>query len=268
MVKFATDVTAEKLRNADFEGKIDAIGRSQAVIEFDLEGNVLTANPLFCDLMGYRLEEIRGRHHRLFVSADEASRPEYQFFWEKLGRGEFDSGEYKRITKNGREVWIRATYNPILTSEGRPFKVVKFASDVTADKLRNSEFAGRVAAINRAQAVIEFDLDGKILVANDNFLKTMGYTQSEIVGQHHSIFCTQDYVLSEDYRDFWLRLQNGELRSGRFHRVGKFGRNVWIQASYNPILDLSGKPMKVIKYAYDITTRCSSSSASTRRPRR
>ncbi|GAB6900767.1 methyl-accepting chemotaxis protein [Kineosporia succinea] len=253
VVKFATDVTAEKLRNADFEGKIDAIGRSQAVIEFDLEGNVLTANPLFCDLMGYRLEEIRGRHHRLFVSADEASRPEYQFFWEKLGRGEFDSGEYKRITKNGREVWIRATYNPILTSEGRPFKVVKFASDVTADKLRNSEFAGRVAAINRAQAVIEFDLDGKILVANDNFLKTMGYTQSEIVGQHHSIFCTQDYVLSEDYRDFWLRLQNGELRSGRFHRVGKFGRNVWIQASYNPILDLSGKPMKVIKYAYDIT---------------
>ncbi|MCD5355251.1 PAS domain-containing protein, partial [Kineosporia mesophila] len=253
IVKFAIDVTEAKLRNADFEGKITAIDRSQAVIEFDLEGNVLTANALFCDLLGYRLDEIRGRHHRQFVSAEDSGSAEYRMFWDKLERGEFDSGEYKRITKSGQEVWIRATYNPILTAEGKPFKVVKFATDVTAEKLRNSEYAGRVTAIDRAQAVIEFDLDGKILVANDNFLKTMGYTQNEIAGQHHSIFCTQEYVLSEEYRDFWLRLQRGELRSGRFQRVGKYGRDVWIQASYNPILDLAGRPMKVIKYAYDIT---------------
>nr|WP_269330095.1 PAS domain-containing methyl-accepting chemotaxis protein [Kineosporia babensis] len=253
VVKFAADITATKIRNADFEGKIDAISRSQAVIEFDLDGNVLDANDAFLDLMGYRIHELRGQHHRLFLKPEEAGSPEYRQFWEKLGRGEFDSGEYRRVTKTGAEVWIRATYNPILNAEGKPFKVVKFATDVTADKLRNAEFEGRVDALDRAQAVIEFDLEGRILTANDNFLRTMGYTKGEIVGQHHSIFCSPEYVLSEDYRDFWLRLQNGELRSGRFHRVGKYGRNVWIQASYNPILDLNGRPMKVIKYAYDIT---------------
>ncbi|WP_460021818.1 methyl-accepting chemotaxis protein [Kineosporia succinea] len=253
VVKFAVDVTGAKTRNADFEGKITAIMRSQAVIEFDLEGTVLDANDAFLDLMGYRLEEIRGRHHRLFVRSDEAASAEYQMFWDKLSRGEYDSGEYLRVGKDGREVWIRATYNPILNAEGKPFKVVKFATDVTAEKLRNAEYAGRVAALNRAQAVIEFDLEGKILTANDNFLATMGYTMREIVDQHHSIFCTPDYVTSPEYRDFWLRLQRGEFRSGRFRRVGKYGRDVWIQASYNPILDLSGKPVKVIKYAYDVT---------------
>jgi methyl-accepting chemotaxis protein len=253
VVKFASDVTEVKIRNADFEGKITAIRRSQAVIEFDLEGIVLDANDAFLDLMGYRLEEVRGRHHRLFVPPEDAKKPDYQLFWDKLARGEYDSGEYLRIAKDGHDVWIRATYNPILDAEGKPFKVVKFAGDVTADKLRNAEYAGRVAALDRAQAVIEFDLEGKILTANDNFLKTVGYTLREIVDQHHSIFCTPDYVTSEEYRDFWLRLQRGEFRSGRFHRVGKYGRDVWIQASYNPILDLAGRPMKVIKYAYDIT---------------
>ncbi|MBT0770583.1 PAS domain S-box protein [Kineosporia sp. J2-2] len=253
VVKFATDITESKVRNADFEGKIQAIDRSQAVIEFDLQGHVLAANDAFLGLMGYRLEEVVGRHHRIFVEPQEAASPAYQVFWDKLSRGEFDAGEYRRVTKSGQEVWIRATYNPILNAEGKPFKVVKFASDVTADKLRNAEYAGRVAALDRAQAVIEFDLEGKIIDANDNFLRTMGYTLREIVGQHHSIFCTPDYVTSEEYRDFWLRLQHGEFRSGSFHRVGKFGRDVWIQASYNPILDLAGRPMKVIKYASDIT---------------
>ena len=253
VVKFATDVTAEKIRNADFEGKITAIQRSQAVIEFDLEGKVLDANDAFLDLLGYRLEEVRGRHHRIFVRPEDANTAEYQLFWDRLARGEYDSGEYLRIAKDGHEVWIRATYNPILDAEGKPFKVVKFATDVTADKIRNSDFDGKITAIQRSQAVIEFDLEGKILTANDNFLKTVGYTLREIVDQHHSIFCTPDYVTSEEYRDFWLRLQRGEFRAGRFHRVGKYGRDVWIQASYNPILDMSGRPMKVIKYAVDVT---------------
>ncbi|MCD5352727.1 PAS domain-containing protein, partial [Kineosporia mesophila] len=253
VVKFAVDITAANVRNADFEGKIDAINRSQAVIEFDLEGVVLAANGAFCDLLGYRLEEIVGRHHRLFVKPEEASSAGYQRFWDQLARGEYDSGEYLRVGKDGREVWIRATYNPILNSDGKPFKVVKFATDVTAEKLRNADYAGRVAALDRAQAVIEFDLEGRILSANDNFLKTVGYTLREILDQHHSMFCSPEYVTSEEYRDFWLRLQRGEFRSGRFHRVGKYGRDVWIQASYNPILDLSGQPVKVIKYAYDIT---------------
>ncbi|MCO8277548.1 PAS domain-containing protein [Actinoplanes sp. TRM 88003] len=253
VVKFAVDVTEAKNRNADFEGKVTAIRRSQAVIEFDLEGTVLEANDMFLDLMGYRLDEIRGRHHRIFVDADEAGRPEYQAFWEKLGRGEFHSAEYRRITKDGSPVWIRATYNPILDADGKPVKVVKFANDVTAEKLRNVEYAGRLAAIDRSQAVIEFDLDGRILTANENFLNTVGYTLDEIAGRHHSMFCTDEYAASAEYRDLWAGLRGGEFRSGRFHRRGKDGRDVWIQSSYNPILDLSGRPVKIIKYAYDVT---------------
>ncbi|SNY76280.1 PAS domain-containing protein [Paractinoplanes atraurantiacus] len=254
VVKFASDVTEAKTRNADFEGKVTAIRRSQAVIEFDLEGTVLEANDAFLDLMGYRLEEIRGRHHRMFVAADEADRPEYRAFWKMLARGEFHSAEYRRIAKDGSEVWIRATYNPILDADGKPVKVVKFANDVTAEKLRNVELAGRLAAIDRSQAVIEFDLSGRILTANENFLNTVGYTLEEIVGRHHSMFCTDDYAASTEYQDFWSSLRNGEFRSGRFHRHGKNGRDVWIQSSYNPILDLSGRPTKIIKYAYDVTT--------------
>ncbi len=253
MVKFASDITLAKARNADFEGKITAIRRSQAVIEFDLEGVVLDANDAFLELMGYTLEEVRGQHHRLFVAPNETGTPEYAAFWDKLARGDFHSAEYRRIAKDGREVWIRATYNPILDADGRPVKVVKFAHDVTAEKLRNADFESRVAAIDRSQAVVEFSLDGRILTANENFLRTMGYSLTEIVGQHHRMFCTGDYATSDEYLEFWARLRSGEFRSGRFHRVGKGGRDVWIQSSYNPILDLSGHPVRVIKYAYDIT---------------
>ena len=255
VVKFASDVTEAKTRNADFEGKITAIKRSQSVIEFDLEGIVLDANESFLELMGYRLEEVVGRHHRMFVDVAEASRPEYQAFWKKLGNGEFHSAEYKRIGQGGREVWIRATYNPILDAEGTPVKVVKFANDVTAEKRRNAEYVSRVAAIDRSQAVIEFDLEGRVLAANENFLRTIGYTLPEILGQHHRMFVTAEYAVTEEYREFWRQLLRGEFVSGRFHRVGKGGRDVWIQSSYNPILDLSGRPVKVIKYAYDITAQ-------------
>ncbi|MBL7253567.1 PAS domain-containing protein [Paractinoplanes lichenicola] len=253
VVKFAVDVTEAKTRNADFEGKVTAIRRSQAVIEFDLAGTVLEANDAFLDLMGYRQEEIAGRHHRIFVDPAEAGRPEYKSFWEMLARGEFHSAEYRRIAKDGSEVWIRATYNPILDADGKPVKVVKFANDVTAEKLRNVELAGRLAAIDRSQAVIEFDLDGRIRTANDNFLRTVGYSLDEIVGRHHSMFCTPEYAESDEYLGLWAALRTGEFRSGRFHRLGRDGRDVWLQSSYNPILDLSGKPVKVIKYAYDVT---------------
>jgi methyl-accepting chemotaxis protein len=253
VVKFAVDVTDVKLRNAEFEGKVAAIDRSQAVIEFDMTGKVLAANENFLGLLGYRPEEVIGKHHRMFLAEEDSQSVAHQLFWEKLGRGEYDAGEYKRIAKDGREVWIQATYNPVLGLDGRPMKVVKFAIDVTDVKLRNAEFEGQVSAIGRAQAVIEFDLEGNILDANDNFLRTVGYSLRELKHQHHSMLCSSDYVTSPEYRDFWLKLRNGEFRSGRFHRVGKFGRDVWIQASYNPIIDLAGRPVKVIKYAYDIT---------------
>jgi len=253
VVKFASDVTQARLRALDMDGHMAAINRSQAVIEFDMSGRVLSANANFLRVMGYGLDEIVGRHHRLFVARDDVVSADYANFWERLGRGEYDCGEYKRIGKDGREVWLQATYNPVFDPQGRPVKVVKFASDVTALKLRNAEFEAKVAAIDRAQAVIEFDLDGHVLTANRNFLVAMGYTLREIEGQHHSTFCTPEYTHSVEYRDFWLRLNEGEFISGRFHRVGKFGRDVWIQAAYNPIFDLNGQVTKVVKYAYDVT---------------
>lgn len=247
------DVTRSTLEQLDSQGKIGAINRAQAVIEFDLDGRVLTANENFLQLMGYRLDEIKGLHHRTFVDAEYAASADYRLFWERLARGEFNSGEYRRIGRDGREVWIQATYNPVLDPRGRPVKVVKFASDVTDFKLRNAEFEAKVDAISRGQAVIEFDLEGNVITANRNFLAAMGYTLREIQGQHHSMFCPDAYRQSAEYRDFWLRLGEGEFVSGRFHRVGKFNRDVHIHATYNPIFDLSGRVMKVVKYAYDVT---------------
>ncbi|MFN4328738.1 MAG: PAS domain S-box protein [Limnobacter sp.] len=247
------DITASKNLQMDAQGKLGAIDRAQAVIEFDMSGKVLTANGNFLKLMGYTLEEIQGRHHRLFVDPEYAASSEYQAFWETLGRGEYFQGEFKRLAQNGKEIWIQATYNPIYDPRGQLVKVVKFASDITDTKMRNQEFEAKVAAIGLGQAVIEFDLDGRVLNANRNFLNAMGYTLREIQGQHHSIFCTLEYTQSEEYRDFWLKLNEGEFISGRFHRVGKFNRDVWIQATYNPILDLNGKVLKIVKYAYDVT---------------
>jgi methyl-accepting chemotaxis protein len=253
VVKIATDISASKLFTAECQSKMAALDRAQAVIEFDLKGHVIAANENFLALTGYRFDEIRGKHHRLFCDPAEARSDAYARFWNKLGEGEFDGGEYKRLAKNGREVWLQATYNPIFDPEGRPMKVVKFASDVTQAKLRNAEFESKVNAIGRAQAVIEFDLEGNVLDVNDNFLRAAGYSRREVLGQHHSLFCSHEHVTSLEYRNLWLRLGKGEFVSQRFQRVGKFGRDVWLQASYNPILNLKGEPIKVVKYAYDIT---------------
>lgn len=254
IIKFATDITEAKLQAAEVSGKVAAIDRAQAVIEFDTTGNIVNANRNFLDTVGYTLAEIQGRHHRMFCDAEYVQTKEYADFWENLGKGEFMSGEFRRVTKDGRDIWLQATYNPIFDSHGRPFKVVKFASDITEEKLRNAEVQGRVNAVDRSQASIEFDLDGYILNANENFQKTVGYSLRELVGQHHSALCTDEYKQSPEYRDFWLRLGKGEIISGRFHRMGKYGRDVYIQASYNPIFDHNGDPIKVVKYAYDVTT--------------
>jgi methyl-accepting chemotaxis protein len=253
VVEFATDITAAKRQHHEFTGKVAAMDRAQAVIEFDLEGTVLTANTNFLDALGYTLAEIKGKHHRIFCDPAYAASEEYRQFWAKLGAGDFHSGEYRRLGKGGREIWIQATYNPILDEAGKPFKVVKFAVDVTASKLRAAEVEARIDAVDRAQAVIEFDLDGNVLSANENFLRTMGYSLREILGHHHSEFCDEEYIRSPEYRDFWIRLGKGEVLAGRFHRKGKYGRDVHIQATYSPIFDLSGRPFKVVKFAYDVT---------------
>lgn len=253
IVKFATDITQAKLLHADVEGKLRAIDRVQAVIEFDLSGRVLRANQNFLDTFGYSPEEILGQHHRLFCQPAFTRSMEYLAFWERLGRGEFNAGEYRRVGKNGQDIWIQASYNPILGADGKPIKIVKFATDITPAKRRNAEFEGKLAAIARSQAVIEFDMQGNILSANSNFLRTLGFTSQEIVGQHHRMFCDEDLVKSAEYRNFWANLSEGKYQSGRFKRNGKHGAQVWIQATYNPILDVDGQAYKVVKYAMDVT---------------
>ncbi|GAA4375187.1 PAS domain-containing methyl-accepting chemotaxis protein [Nocardioides caricicola] len=253
VVKIAQDITEAKRLDAEHVGKMAAIDRAQAVIEFDLEGRILTANRNFLDVVGYALPDIQGKHHRMFVDPEHGQSQEYADFWERLGGGQFEAGEYRRFGKGGREVWLQATYNPILDAKGAPMKVVKFATDVTETKLVSAEVQARVDAVDRAQAVIEFDLDGQVVHANENFLRTLGYSLREIVGQHHSTFCDDEYIRSVEYRDFWMRLGKGEVIAGRFHRKGKYGRDVYIQATYNPVLDLAGNVVKVIKYAYDVT---------------
>ncbi|CCD94508.1 putative Methyl-accepting chemotaxis protein with multiple PAS domains [Bradyrhizobium sp. ORS 375] len=255
IIKFASDITAQKMRSIEDAGKIAAIGRVQAVIEFNLDGTIIDANDHFLAAMGYALAEIKGRHHSMFVLPGERDSAAYKEFWASLNRGEFRSGEYKRCGKDRREVWILASYNPILDDEGRPFKVVKYASDVTQQKLIAADFAGQSAAIRKSQAVIEFDLNGNVLDANDNFLKTLGYTLAEIKGRHHRMFMPHGAGETADYRAFWAALARGEFQSGEFERAGKDGRQVWIQATYNPIKDLNGKPFKIVKFATDVTAQ-------------
>jgi len=242
-----------RLQNLSFASQSNAISRAQAVIEFDMDGTVLTANDNFLKTLGYSLDEIRGKHHSMFVEPGERDSAAYQEFWAKLNRGDFDTGEYKRIGKGGKEVWIMASYNPVLDERGKPFKVVKFATDVTEQKLKTADLAGQIAAIGKSQAVIEFRMDGTIIGANENFLGTLGYTLGEIQGRHHSIFVEPAERDSSTYREFWANLNRGDYQAGEFKRIGRGGKEVWIQASYNPILDLNGKPFKVVKYASDTT---------------
>jgi methyl-accepting chemotaxis protein len=253
VVKYATDITQAKLHAADVAGQLNAINKAQAVIEFSLDGKILTANENFLNTLGYTLSEIKGQHHSMFVDPDYRAGIEYRMFWEKLGRGEFDAGEYKRVGKGGKEIWIQASYNPIMDMNGKPFKVVKYATDITKEKMQAADVAGQLDAINKAQAVIEFSLDGKILNANENFLHVLGYTLNEIKGQHHSMFVDPVYRAGPEYRMFWDKLGRGEFDANRYKRIGKGGKEIWIQASYNPIMDMNGKPFKVVKYATDVT---------------
>ena len=255
VIKFATDITAEKLASMEDAGMIAAIGRAQAVIAFNLDGTVVTANENFLKTLGYSLGEIQGKHHSMFVEPAMRDSAAYREFWASLNRGEYQAAEYKRIGKGGKEVWILASYNPILDEKGKPFKVVKFATDVTQQKLRTADLAGQIAAIGKSQAVIEFNMDGSVLTANENFLKALGYSLGEIQGKRHSMFVDVSERDGAAYREFWANLNAGRYQAGEFKRIGKGGREIWIQASYNPILDLNGKPFKVVKYATDTTAQ-------------
>ncbi len=255
VIKFATDITAQKIQGMEDAGKIAAMSRAQAVIEFNMDGTIVTANDNFLGAMGYALAEIQGKHHSMFVTPADRDGAAYREFWASLNRGEFQAAEYKRLGKGGKEIWILATYNPILNETGKPFKVVKFATDVTEQKMKVLDSDGQISAIGKSQAVIEFNMDGTIRIANQNFLDAMGYALAEIQGKHHSMFVDHDERNSPAYREFWGTLNRGQYQAAEYKRIAKGGREIWIQASYNPILDLNGKPFKVVKYATDITAQ-------------
>jgi len=239
----------------DAEAIVAAFSKSQAMIEFSVDGTILTANENFLAALGYRLDEVVGQHHRMFVEPAYAAGAEYRAFWDRLQKGEYVAAAYKRVGKGGKEVWIQASYNPILDKNGRPAKIVKIASDVTTQKLSTADSQGQLAAISKSQAVIEFSMSGEVLNANENFCRAMGYHLDEIKGRHHRMFVEAEYASGTEYRDFWDRLGRGEYQAAEYLRIGKGGRQVWIQASYNPIFDLNGRPFKVVKYATDITGR-------------
>ncbi|MBM4778331.1 MAG: PAS domain S-box protein [Archangiaceae bacterium] len=253
VVKFATDVTERRNAEAETTAKMAALDRVQAVIEFTPEGRVLHANENFLKTLGYTLDEVKGQHHRLFCDPAYTASAEYTLFWQKLNRGEYEAGVFRRIGKGNKEVWIQASYNPVFDASGKVAKVVKFATDITEAQNRSSENAGKMAAIDRTQASIEFTLDGKVLHANENFLKTVGYSLDEIKGQPHRIFCEPSYANSPEYVAFWQKFNRGEIDSGLYKRIGKGGKEVWIQAAYSPLTDAAGRVVKVVKYATDVT---------------
>ena len=255
MSSFFWGARGQRQQYADMQGKLDALNEVQAVIEFDLQGHVLAANDNFLRTMGYSAQDIIGQHHCMFVDEQTRQSPEYESFWQRLGAGVHDSGRYRRINSQGQDVWLQASYNPILNSRGQPCKVVKYATDITEQQLREDDARGQLDAIAKVQATIEFDLNGIILDANALFLQTMGYALHEIVGQHHSLFVQTQERQSHAYQQFWHKLSLGHHDAGQYLRIGKNGRKVWIEASYNPILDAEGRPFKVVKFATNITRR-------------
>jgi len=237
------------------KAELAAILKSQARIEFELDGTIVTANELFLKTFGYTLKEVRGKHHSMFLTPGARDALAYKELWSKLNRGEHQAAEFKRLGKGGKELWILGSYNPLIGPDGKPFRVVKFAADITAQKSQAVDHEGQIKAIDKSQAVIQFDLEGTVLTANRNFLDALGYELDEIRGKHHSLFIDPAERGSVAYREFWAALRRGEYQAAEYRRLGKGGREVWIQASYNPIFDADGRPSKVVKFATDITAQ-------------
>jgi methyl-accepting chemotaxis protein len=248
-----TDNTETQTKMAVYQGQVDAISKSMGVISFTPEGVITDVNENFLSVVGYTKDEVVGNHHRMFAPAGVGESQAYAEFWAKLGRGEFDSGQYQRVGKGGKDIWLEASYNPIFDTNGKVIAVIKYATDITAAKLTAADNSGQLSAIDKAMGVISFDMDGTIIDINDNFLAVVGYSRDEVIGKHHRMFAPTDFAGTQAYADFWAKLNRGEFDSGQYERVGKGGKEVWLEASYNPIFDLSGKPYKVVKYAADIT---------------
>jgi len=240
---------------AQSEAQLKALDRSTAVIRLAPDGRVRAVNETFALTMGYRPDELVGTHHRQLCPEDYANSPDYAALWNRLRAGEFFRGTVQRRHRNGRDVWLEATYNPIRGPGGEVEEVLKFAQDVTAQTEQAAQRGAMVEAIERSMAVIEFNLEGMVLRANRNFLAALGYEASEVVGRHHRIFCDPGYAASQEYAAFWQSLGRGEYFTGQFSRRARDGREVWLEATYNPVLDPDGKPWKIVKFASDISER-------------
>lgn len=236
--------------------QLEAINRSNGVIEFDLNGYIIKVNDLFLSVIGFLPNErakVIGKHHSIFVETEYVKSTEYKKFWESLRNGEYIGGEFPRVNREGSLIYLQATYNPIFDENGKPYKVIKYALDVTHIKKQEQELKNRLNAINSSNAVIEFDLNGIILDANEKFQSVMGFPLEQIVGKHHRVFVTERFENSKEYLDFWKALKNGEFISGQFERIKSDGTTVWLQATYSPIFDIEGKPYKIMKIATDVT---------------
>ncbi|MCM2450486.1 methyl-accepting chemotaxis protein [Agrobacterium vitis] len=233
---------------------INAISTSQAMIWFSPDGRVLEANENFCKALHYSLEEIVGKHHRMFCEDAIRNSPSYETFWKELASGKFQSGQFRRQTKEQTDIWIQASYNPVFHN-GKVVRILKIATDISKTRIAALDDENRIRAIDQSQAIIEFEPDGTIFKANQNFLDAMGYSFAEIEGKHHRLFCDPEYTRTADYDNFWVRLRAGEFIADNFVRYGKGGKRVWIQAAYTPVFNSRGKVYKVIKVATDITSR-------------
>ncbi|MEE4104344.1 PAS domain-containing methyl-accepting chemotaxis protein [Pseudomonas viridiflava] len=253
--KSKNELAAMKAEVDSAKGLMGALEKSMAVVELDLDGRILRANDNFLTAMGYRAEELPGKTHRDFCEPEMARSREYADLWASLRAGKFISGTFKRVGKNGKSVWLEASYNPVVDTQGKVIKVVKYALDVTQKVMLENETHSKITAVDRAMAVCEFDPAGHVLTANDNFLHVMGFSLTDIKGKHHKTFCEPTFVNSSEYTEFWRKLNHGEFVGGQFKRLGKHGRVVWLEATYNPVYDVEGKLYKIVKFASDITDR-------------
>jgi methyl-accepting chemotaxis protein len=250
------NVTAERRKaaeDADSLGQLAAISRLQGVVEVDLDGTILKANEIYLNMLGYTENELTGQHMSIVLDPVFAKSAALKTLWDNLLEGGNATGQYKRIAKNGNEVWIQASYNPIKDVDGQHYKIINYTMDITEQKLQDADNASQLAAINKIQGIIEFDLSGKVTAVNEIFAGFSAYSAAELVGNHHGMMVEPAYRSSAEYKLFWDKLAKGEADSGLYKRIGKNGKELWLQASYNPIFDLNGKPFKVVKYATDIS---------------
>ena len=240
---------------------MNAIERTMPIIEFKPDGTIVRANDLFLAATGYTLKEIQGQHHRMFMKAEEAAKPQYKDFWSALASGISQSGQFERVAKGGSTIWLEASYTPVKDASGKTVSVIKFAQNITQARKTALADAAKLEAIKRSMGVIEFQPDGTIISANAAFLKLMGYTEAELAGQHHRVFVTPQERVSADYASFWQELASGKVKSGQFHRLAKGGKSIWLEANYNPVFDLEGHVERVVKFAIDITDKVESARA-------